>query len=272
LRDTDHFIDPFRETCVHDAAYSRAIDAVGMIDELLSCHDFATELPHATVLPEMIDGSHHVFEATGLKNPVMATAASTFVPNDVHLDGARVTFISGPNSGGKTTLCKSIVHNQLLAQMGGYVLAEKASIGIADMISYQAPKFDGLQDEEGRFGTELVRTRDIFFSTSPRSLVILDELAEGTTHEERLHTSYGIMRDFYTIGNNTILVTHNHSLVDKFMAEQRGQSLMAAFDGDLPTYTIMPGLSRVSHAERVAEKIGFSPADRHQYLKDGGYL
>ena len=100
---------------------------------------------------------------------------------------------------------------------------------------------------------------------------LLDELAEGTTHEERLHESYGIMSDFYSIGNNTILVTHNHSLVDKFMAEKRGQSLMAAFDGDAPTYTIAEGLSRASHAARIAEKIGFSPADRQKYLKDKGY-
>jgi DNA mismatch repair protein MutS len=84
------------------------------------------------------------------------------------MNGTRLSFISGPNSGGKTTICKSIVQNQLLAQMGSYVLADKATINIADMIRYQAPKFDGLQDDEGRFGTELSRTRDIFYSTSPQ--------------------------------------------------------------------------------------------------------
>jgi DNA mismatch repair protein MutS len=160
----------------------------------------------------------------------------------------------------------------LLAQIGSYVLAQKASINIADRISYQAPKFDGLQDDEGRFGTELARTRDIFYSTGPKSLVILDELAEGTTYEERLHESFEILSDFFTIGNNTVLVTHNHSLVDRFMEGKKGQCLMAEFDGENPTYRIIPGISRVSHAGRIAEKINFSKKDRRRYMEEKGYL
>jgi DNA mismatch repair ATPase MutS len=227
---------------------------------------------HATTLPTVTNDAHHAFEASGLTNPILAKEKPECVPNDVKMNGTRLSFISGPNSGGKTTICKSIVQNQLLAQMGSYVLADKATINIADMIRYQAPKFDGLQDDEGRFGTELSRTRDIFYSTSPRSLVILDELAEGTTYEERLHESFGILSDFHTIGNNTVLVTHNHSLVDRFMAEKKGQCLMTAFNGDDPTYKIVPGISRVSHAGRITQKINFSQEDRHRYMKEKGYL
>jgi DNA mismatch repair protein MutS len=272
IRDTDHFIEPFRVHVINDPAFSRAVDAVGMIDALLSCHAHAAVSPHATTLPVLTDDDRHHFEAVGLKNPVLAAETTAVVANHVHMNGARLSFISGPNSGGKTTVCKSIVHNQLLAQMGTYVMAETATINIADMISYQAPRFDGLQDEEGRFGTELARTRDIFFKTGPKSLVILDELAEGTTYEERLAASHGILGDFHTIGNNTVLVTHNHSLVDRFMAEGRGQSLMAEFSDAAPTYRIVPGISRVSHAERVAEKIRFSSADRRRYMMEKGYL
>ena len=272
VKDTGNFIEPFREKCVQDQAFSRAVDAVGMIDELLSCHGFAGQVPHATTLPTVTNDAHHAFEANGLTNPILAKEKSECVPNDVKMNGTRLSFISGPNSGGKTTICKSIVQNQLLAQMGSYVLVDKATINIADMIRYQAPKFDGLQDDEGRFGTELSRTRDIFYSTSPRSLVILDELAEGTTYEERLHESFGILSDFHTIGNNTVLVTHNHSLVDRFMAEKKGQCLMTAFDGDDPTYKIIPGISRVSHAGRITQKIKFSQEDRHRYMKEKGYL
>jgi len=272
VRDTGNFIEPFREKCVYDNTFNRAVDTVGMIDELLSFHNFASELPHATILPKATDQDHHFFEATGLKNPVLSKYQTDFVPNNIRMNGTRLTFISGPNSGGKTTICKSIVHNQLLAQIGSCVLAEKAAINIADMISYQAPKFDGLQDEEGRFGTELSRTRDIFYSTSPKSLVILDELAEGTTYEEKLHESFGILSDFHTIGNNTVLVTHNHSLVDRFMDEQKGHCFMVEFNGDDPTYKIIPGISRVSHADRVAKKINFSRENRRQYMKKNGYL
>ena len=272
VKDTGNFIEPFREASVNDKVFSRAIDTMGMIDELLSLHRFAEDSAPAATLPLVTDEAQHSFMASGMKNPVLAKENPAFVPNDIQMNGARLSFISGPNSGGKTTICKSIVQNQLLAQIGSYVLAEKAVINIADMISYQAPKFDGLQDDEGRFGTELKRTRDIFYATNPRSLVILDELAEGTTYEERQHESYGILDDFHTIGNNTVLVTHNHSLVDRFMAERKGQSLMVEFKGDDPTYRIVPGISRVSHADRIAQKINFSRADRHRYLKERGYL
>ena len=273
VRDTGKFIEPFREKCVHDNAFGRTIDTIGMIDEILSFHRYANQLSHATTLPEIADKDHHFFEATALTNPVIANAEeSDFVPNNINMNGSRLTFISGPNSGGKTTVCKSIVHNQLLAQVGCYVLAEKAVINIADMISYQAPKFDGLQDDEGRFGTELSRTRDIFFATGPKSLVILDELAEGTTYEERMHESHGILSDFHTIGNNTVLVTHNHSLIDRFMEEKKGQCLMVAFDDHEPTYRVVAGISRVSHADRIAKKISFSKEDRRRYMKEKGYL
>ncbi len=270
-RDTFNFIEPFRERCIGDDLFNRAIDAFGMIDELLSFDTFARELPHAVTLPLVTDESHHAFRATGLRNPVLAVENEAFVPNNVHLNGVRLTFISGPNSGGKTTICKSIAQNQLLAQAGGYVVAEQATINIADKIRYQAPKFDGLQDDEGRFGTELARTRDIFFATNPKSLVILDELAEGTTYEERMEESYGILNDFFTIGNNTVLVTHNHSLVDSFMEEKKGQCLRTDFNSDEPTYRIVSGISRVSHASRIAEKVNFSSEDRRRYLKENGY-
>ena len=69
-----------------------------------------------------------------------------------------------------------------------------------------------------------------------------------------------------------MLVTHNNSLVDRFMAEKKGQCLMAEFNGDDPTYRIVPGISRVSHADRITKKINFSQEDRHQYMKEKGYM
>lgn len=272
IRDTETFIEPLRLACIHDSQFSRAMDAVGLMDELLSFHNFAKALPHAAVLPRISNLDHHFFKALDLKNPILAKENNGFIPNKITMNGARLTFLSGPNSGGKTTICKSIVHNQLLAQAGSYVVAKEAEINIAHQIRYQAPKFDGLQDSQGRFGTELTRTRDIFYATSPKSLVILDELAEGTTHEETLDESFEILKDFHTIGNNTILVTHNHSLVDKFATKKKGQCLMVECRGDDPTFKIIPGISRQSHAHKIAEKINFSKAHRQVHMKNKGYI
>ncbi len=272
IKDTGNFIEPLRKRCLYDNAFSLAIDTLGMIDELLSFCEFTRHSAHATTIPKIIDKAHHSFEADGLTNPVLAADETDFVSNNFHINGPRLAFITGPNSGGKTTICKSIVHNQLLAQIGSPVLAEKATINIADTIRYQAPQFDGLQDEEGRFGTELIRTRDIFYSTSPKSLVILDELAEGTTHDERMDTAFGILSDFYAVGNNTILVTHNHPLVDKFVEGGKGKCLKVELRDGEPTYKLMPGISRVSHSDRIAERINFSKTDRLRHMKEKGYL
>ncbi len=264
-------IMPLRKKAVHDKGFVVAVDSVGKLDELMSFIAYAKAIPHATTLPTVTDEDVHYFIAENMRNPIQAKGNPNYVPNAVNLNGARLTFVTGPNSGGKTTYCKSVFQNQVLGQVGGYVVASKARMNMADRMAYQAPQFDALQDEEGRFGTELKRTRDIFYATSPKSLVILDELAEGTTIEEKMQQSRMVLNGFYTIGNNTILVTHNHALVDNFTEEKKGQYLQVEFDGKIPTHRLIEGISRESHADRVAEKIGFSGKDIQSHLAERGY-
>jgi DNA mismatch repair ATPase MutS len=223
-------------------------------------------------MPEFTNNPRHHFIAKDLRNPTQAGKDPNYVPNDISLDGCRTTFITGPNSGGKTTICKTIIQNQILGQIGAPVMASSARINMADQITYQAPAFDTLLDEEGRFGTELKVTRDIFYKTSPKSLVILDEIAEGTTTHEKMSLSGDIMEGFYTIGNNTLLVTHSFELVEHFRLQNKGQYLQMEFAGDKPTHRLEAGISSESHALRVASKIGFSPDDIRAHLVEKGYL
>jgi DNA mismatch repair ATPase MutS len=135
-------------------------------------------------------------------------------------------------------------------------------------VFYQVSEVSQLNDGEGRFGTELKRTRDIFLATTPKSLVVLDELSEGTTFEEKMESSANVLDGFYRKGNSTILITHNHQLVDKFVKKRIGLPRQVEFADDLPTYKLIHGISRVSHADRVARKIGFSKEDIDNYLAD----
>ena len=265
-------IRPLRDKTVDDEPFVGAVDAVGRLDELISFNEFPGSVACETVVPKVTNDSKHRFTAHNLRNPVIGKSSRDFVPNSVSLDGPRLTFITGPNSGGKTTLCRSIFQNQILAQVGSSVFASEATINIADRMAYLAPKFDALQDAEGRFGTELQRTRDIFFSLTPKSLVILDELAEGTTIEEKMQVSQDILNGFHTIGNTTILVTHNHELVSLFQEQDKGQFLQVEFKGELPTFRVIPGTSTLSHADKIAKKIGFSGEDIENYLRESGYL
>lgn len=268
------FADPLRKKVMKDEGFKSVIDAYGEMDQLLSFHKYSREESakgRPMALPKIRDSEAHYMLAEAARNPYIDSLSSA-VPNDIDLSGQRITFVTGPNSGGKTTYCKTVAQLQLLGQIGCYLPAESAEMTVADRIFYHAPQFDSLRDEEGRFGTELKRTRDIFKSITPRSLVVLDELAEGTTYEEKLEQSHAILDGFYTIGNNTVLVTHNHELARRFAAEERGQYRQVELRYDNPTYKIAAGISTVSHADRVARKLGFSADDIKDSLARRGYL
>jgi DNA mismatch repair ATPase MutS len=118
----------------------------------------------------------------------------------------------------------------------------------------------------GRFGHELKRTREIFFNTTPRSLVILDELSEGTTFEEKMEISEYVLSGFHGLGASTLLVTHNHELCERLKGNHIGKYLQAEFGSAGPTHHLIPGVSKVSHADRVAAALGFSKDDVEKHL------
>ncbi len=270
--DRDTFIYPLREGFKRATEVQNTLDSLGKIDELLSFYRYAKAFAGPTVLPEIIDSNQHSMILSKARNPILGKSNPAYVPNDVHLDGARLTFITGPNSGGKTAFCKTLAQIQLLAQIGCYVPAQAAQLSVADRLFYQAPETSSLIEEEGRFGTELKHTKNIFMNTSPQGLVILDELSEGTTYEEKLEISSQILKGFYKVGNNTLLVTHNHELCEQFRKEQIGQYRQAEFVGEAPTFRFAEGISRVSHADRVARRIGFAPEDIERHLAEKGYV
>ncbi|MBU0675073.1 MAG: hypothetical protein KJ950_10555 [Proteobacteria bacterium] len=270
--DFETAILPIRNRLIESNGFASAIEAVAAIDELLSFVTYSKTVPHPTVVPEFGTSPNHYFSAHDLRNPTRSVNDPSFVGNDLELDQVKATFITGPNSGGKTTICKTVLQCQILGQIGAPIPASYARMSLADKITYQAPSFDTLIDDEGRFGTELKVTRDIFYSTTPQSLVILDEIAEGTTTHEKMNLSVEIMNGFYTIGNNTLLVTHSHELVEQFLKQDKGQYLQVEFIDDTPTHRLAKGISTESHALRVAKKIGFSPEEIRNHLRTKGYL
>ena len=266
--DRDSCIIPLRNIYRQSAEVAETLDALGQLDELIAFIKFADAFESPTVLPDLIAGEHHQINLTNAKNPVLAKGKPAYVGNDFVLEDDKLVLVTGPNSGGKTAFCKTITQIQVLAQIGCYVPAQAATMTVADRVFYQVSEVSHLNDGEGRFGTELKRTRDIFLATTPKSLVVLDELSEGTTFEEKMESSANVLDGFYRKGNSTILITHNHQLVDKFVKKRIGLPRQVEFADDLPTYKLISGISRVSHADRVARKIGFSKEDIDNYLAD----
>ena len=264
--DRDSCIIPLRNEFKASLDVAETLDTLGQLDELLSFIKFSEAMANPTVLPTLITGEHHRINLSAAKNPILGKGHPDYIGNDFSLEDDKLVLITGPNSGGKTAFCKTISQIQLLAQIGCFVPAAAANLTVADRIFYQVSEVSHLNDGEGRFGTELKRTKDIFLATSPKSLVILDELSEGTTFEEKMESSSNVLNGFYRKGNSTILITHNHQLVDHFADLRIGLAKQVEFANEAPTYKLIDGISRVSHADRVAKKIGFSKEDIEHYL------
>jgi hypothetical protein len=81
-----------------------------------------------------------------------------------------------------------------------------------------------------------------------------------------MESSSNVLNGFYRKGNSTILITHNHQLVDEFVRQRIGLPRQVEFADNAPSYKLIDGISRVSHADRVAKKIGFSKEDIDNYL------
>ena len=265
--DRDHCIYPLRDEFRGSENVQNTLDALGQLDELLSFIKLKEAYPSAMIMPIVVDKKHYEVSLTQAVNPILGKTIENYVGNDFSLQKDRLAFITGPNSGGKTAFCKTLTQIQLLSQIGCFVPAAAASLTIADRIYYQAPLISHLDDGEGRFGTELKRTKNIFLSSTTKSLVVLDELSEGTTFEERIETGRNIMEGFLKKGNGTILITHNYQLVDDFFQRSIGLPCQVEFQNEEPTFRLISGISRNSHADRVAKKVGFSKSDIENYLK-----
>lgn len=267
VSDRDAIIYPLRKQFRQSPELAQALDALGMIDELLSFRCHAQSLGDTVTLPEIIEHKHHVLTATKAKNPLLVKDNLDFVSNDIIIDaGSRILIITGPNSGGKTAYCKTVAQIQLLGQIGCYIPAIKAQLVPVEHLYYQVPDPGQLDAGVGRFGHELKRTREIFFNATPRSLVVLDELSEGTTFEEKMTLSEYILKGFHKLGASTLLVTHNHELCERLQSDGIGQYLQVEFMSQGPTHRLIAGVSRVSHADRVASEIGFSKEDVEKHL------
>ncbi|MFO7579640.1 MAG: DNA mismatch repair protein MutS, partial [Nitrosomonas halophila] len=246
---------------------AKAMEALGMIDELLAFHQQAHASNGQMALPQILAGDQHQLVAAQARNPLLAGTQPDYVPNDIVLDGShRLLAVTGPNSGGKTAYCKTVVQIQLLGQAGAYVPVAEARLVPAEHIFYQIPDPGQLEEGMGRFAHELKQTREIFFNSTPRSLVVLDELAEGTTFEEKMTLSEYVLKGFYQLGATTILVTHNHELCERLQEEGIGNYLQVEFVAEGPTHRLIPGISRISHADRIASALGFSKEDVANHL------
>jgi DNA mismatch repair protein MutS len=137
-----------------------------------------------------------------------------FVPNDARLDGnERVIILTGPNMAGKSTILRQVGLIALMAQMGSFVPADAAEIGIIDRIFTRVGASDSLAQGHSTFMVEMIETAAILNGATHRSLVLLDEIGRGTSTYDGVSIAWAVTEHIHEhIGAKTIFATHYHEL------------------------------------------------------------
>lgn len=169
------------------------------------------------VAPEVDDGD--CIDIRDGRHPVIERSATcdSFVPNDSVLDGAErnLTILTGPNMAGKSTYIRQTALIALLAQIGSFVPAASARIGIVDRIFTRVGSGDDISRGESTFMVEMVEIANILNNASKRSLVILDEVGRGTSTFDGLALAWAIVEHLHEkIGARAIFATHYHQLTE----------------------------------------------------------
>ncbi len=209
-----------REVLSHAARLRAAAQAVAEVDALQSLAEVARR--DGWVRPSVDDG--RALTIRGGRHPVVeavrrAQGEGDFVPNDCELDPAatRILLVTGPNMSGKSTYLRQVALLVLLAQIGSFVPAEGARVGVVDRVFTRVGASDRLTRGESTFMVEMRETAEILSQASPRSLVILDEIGRGTSTYDGLSIAWAVaeyLHDTPGLGARTLFATHYHELAD----------------------------------------------------------
>jgi DNA mismatch repair protein MutS len=152
-------------------------------------------------------------------------AAGRFVPNDVALDAAiepdaaepsaRLWLVTGPNMAGKSTLMRQVALIVILAQIGSFVPAKKARVGVVDRVLTRVGASDNLAKGESTFMVEMKETANVLRRATVRSLVVLDEIGRGTSTYDGLAIAWAVAEYLHdVIGCKALFATHYHELTE----------------------------------------------------------
>jgi DNA mismatch repair protein MutS len=163
---------------------------------------------------EIVAGRHPVVEGM-----LRSRSADGFVPNDTELDcsEAQILLLTGPNMSGKSTYLRQVALIVLMSQIGSFVPAEAARIGVVDRIFTRVGASDRLSRGESTFMVEMSETAEILRLASRRSLIILDEIGRGTSTFDGLSIAWSVaeyLHDTPGLEARTLFATHYHELIE----------------------------------------------------------
>jgi DNA mismatch repair protein MutS len=203
------------EVLLETAALQRTAHSIGLLDTLASFAETARlygyckpELSDSMSL-EFIDGRHPVLD--------QSLVEEKFVPNDALLDGEEnaVLVLTGPNMAGKSTFIRQVALLTLMAQIGSWLPAKSAFVGLADRIFTRVGANDDLSRGQSTFMVEMNETANITNNATSRSLVILDEIGRGTSTFDGLSIAWSVAEYLHDVLRaRTLFATHYHELTE----------------------------------------------------------
>lgn len=192
-----------------NAAILAELDVLASLAELAVKQGYVRPIMTDEPILEIYEGRHPVLDATLPKG--------TFVPNDAMLgsEHGSVLLITGPNMAGKSTYIRQSALLLVLAQIGSFVPARKATIGVADRLFARVGASDELARGQSTFMVEMVETARILNTATEHSLVILDEIGRGTSTYDGLSLAWAIVEHLHNCNRaRTMFATHYHELID----------------------------------------------------------
>ena len=246
-------------------ALGRTARAVGSLDALASLADLAHDRGHVrpTIdrdrILDIADGRHPVLEAVG---------EGPFTPNDLHLDpdAGQVIILTGPNMSGKSVYMRQAALLVILAQMGAFVPARAARIGIVDRILTRVGAQDNLARGQSTFLVEMVETASILHHATARSLILLDEVGRGTSTFDGLAIAWAVTEELHERGKGAkvLFATHYHELTALAETLSRVRNFHVAVkewnDEIIFLHKVRPGGTDRSYGIQVARLAGLPPA------------
>ena len=220
--------ESLRQAVVNEeAALRRNARIVDELDVTLSFANLAHEMNwiQPTVTDDLsfhvVNGRHPTVELG------LLTAGRMFTPNTVTFSPeSRLHVITGPNMAGKSTLLRQTALITVLAQVGSFVPAESATIGIVDKLYSRVGAKDDLFRDRSTFMVEMLETAEILRRATPNSLVIMDEVGRGTTMKDGLAIAFATVHHLYAHNRcRALFATHFHELTDMlgYSPEHRGE-------------------------------------------------
>ncbi len=231
------------------------LDVLVSLAELARQRDYCR--PELVELAELniVDGRHPVLD--------IVEPEGTFVPNDTRLgdDSGTILLITGPNMAGKSTYIRQVALITIMAQMGSFVPAGQARIGLVDQVFARVGASDQLARGQSTFMVEMTETARILHNATPRSLVILDEIGRGTSTYDGISLAWSIVEYLHDrIGCRTLFATHYHELTELAKSLAGVANLNVAVkeweDKVVFLHKIVPGAADKSYGIHVARLAG----------------